>query len=145
MCLRQLQAVDAIQLGPVRTGPQPAASSTVTAPSEPEPANVKAVSLHTLTCTACDMLAIESGPISVSRQSTSCSVQPNGLCSKTMLFALNSLLHTVPHAAACSMRPDIPDMNEVKLNSYYYEVGERSFMKEQLAYQVCGNSNAANG
>lgn len=27
-------------------------------------------------------------------------------------------------------------MNEVKLNSYYYEIGERSFMKEHVAYQV---------
>lgn len=36
----------------------------------------------------------------------------------------------------CSMRPDIPEMNVLKLNSYFYEVGERSFMKEALAYQV---------
>jgi len=35
-----------------------------------------------------------------------------------------------------SMRPDIPDMTDVQLNSYYYEVGERSFMKEALAYKV---------
>lgn len=28
-------------------------------------------------------------------------------------------------------------MDEVLLNSYYYEVGERSFMKEALAYKVC--------
>lgn len=38
----------------------------------------------------------------------------------------------------CSMRPDIPEMTDVLLNSYYYEVGERSFMKEALAYKVMG-------
>jgi hypothetical protein len=36
------------------------------------------------------------------------------------------------------MREDIPPFNSVKLNSYYYEIGERSFMKEHLAYQVGG-------
>jgi hypothetical protein len=34
------------------------------------------------------------------------------------------------------MREDIPPFNDVKLNSYYFEIGERSFMKEHLAYQV---------
>lgn len=35
-----------------------------------------------------------------------------------------------------SMRPDVPEMNTVLLNSYWFEVGERSFMKEAVAYQV---------
>jgi hypothetical protein len=34
------------------------------------------------------------------------------------------------------MRPDIPEMGDIVLNSYWYEVGERSFMKEELAYKV---------
>ena len=34
------------------------------------------------------------------------------------------------------MGTNIPEMDDVKLNSYYYEVGERSYMKEALAYQV---------
>jgi hypothetical protein len=34
------------------------------------------------------------------------------------------------------MRPDVPEMDTVLLNSYWYEVGERSFMKEAVAYQV---------
>jgi hypothetical protein len=36
------------------------------------------------------------------------------------------------------MRPGIPSFTTLKLNSYYFEVGERSFLKESLAYQVSG-------
>jgi hypothetical protein len=34
-------------------------------------------------------------------------------------------------------------MNVLKLNSYFYEVGERSFMKEALAYQVSASSHCS--
>jgi hypothetical protein len=35
------------------------------------------------------------------------------------------------------MREDVPPMTTVKLNSYFVEIGERSLMKEELAYKVC--------
>ena len=46
------------------------------------------------------------------------------------------LLMCVSVCMCCSMREDIPPFDSVKFNSYYYEIGERSFMKEHLAYQV---------
>lgn len=42
-----------------------------------------------------------------------------------------------------SMRPDVPEMDTVLLNSYWFEVGERSFMKEAVAYQVGGQRPGA--
>eukprot|EP00879_Flechtneria_rotunda_P010510 GHRR01010987.1.p1 GENE.GHRR01010987.1~~GHRR01010987.1.p1 ORF type:complete len:289 (+),score=36.98 GHRR01010987.1:1043-1909(+) len=36
----------------------------------------------------------------------------------------------------CSIRPGVPPANELKLNSYYTELGENSFIKEVVAYQV---------
>eukprot|EP00878_Enallax_costatus_P032015 GHUV01035102.1.p1 GENE.GHUV01035102.1~~GHUV01035102.1.p1 ORF type:complete len:154 (-),score=7.80 GHUV01035102.1:819-1280(-) len=36
----------------------------------------------------------------------------------------------------CSIAPGVPKDNELKLNSYFIELGENSMMKEVVAYQV---------
>lgn len=36
----------------------------------------------------------------------------------------------------CSIAPGVPPVSNLKLNSYYVELGEISFMKEVIAYQV---------
>lgn len=63
-------------------------------------------------------------------------------CLACLILLLSSCpyhVHTVCLLLFCagSIAPGAPKAKELKLNSYFMELGENSMMKEVVAYEVC--------
>jgi hypothetical protein len=58
------------------------------------------------------------------------------MCCTTLTHCVCGAGFCCPCYCACSILPDVPPVGDLKLNSYYVELGEISFMKEVIAYQV---------